>query len=82
MQQRQAGFPWLRSTPVRAILTLRVAEVLAVVFVPTLATNGFTLLSPVFTLDDAVALAMILGFSAGLAALVWTQRPDASLGDR
>lgn len=35
VQQAQAGFPWLRSRPLRAVLTIRVAELLAVAVVPT-----------------------------------------------
>jgi len=82
LQQWRAGFPWLRSTPIRAILTLRTVEVLAIVLVPTLATNRFTLLGPVFQLTNAVALGLILAASGGLAYLVWSARDAAPGKDR
>lgn len=70
-EQAASGFGWLRSMPVRVLLTLRVAEVLAVAMVPTLATRE-QLLSGIVTLTDAVAVAAMLGFAAALAALVWS----------
>lgn len=69
-QQAAAGFPWLRSQPVRALLTLRVLEVLAVATVPTLFTRH-ELLGDGFELTDAIAVAAMLGFSACLARFVW-----------
>ena len=70
IQQGRAGFPWLRSVPIRVVLTLRVAAVLAVAVVPTIATRSEVLGSQ-FRLASAVALAGILAFSALLAILTW-----------
>ena len=69
-EQAASGFGWLRSTPVRVLLTLRAAEVLAIVLVPTVATRH-DLLGSGFALTDSVALVAILVFGASLAALVW-----------
>lgn len=69
--QAATGFGWLRSLPVRILLTLRVVEVLAVAMAPTLLTRH-QLLSGTVELTDAVAVAAILGFSGCLAALVWS----------
>jgi hypothetical protein len=74
VQQRQAAFAWLRSTPIRAILSLRALEVLAVAIVPTLATRQ-ELVTIQYDVSDTVALLGIFGFSAALAALVWFERP-------
>lgn len=70
-QQAAAGFPWLRSLPIRAILALRGIEVLAVAVGATLGTRGFDPLSAPFTLSDAVAFLLILIFSGLLIAAVW-----------
>lgn len=74
-EQAATRFGWLRSTPIRVLLTLRVVEVLAVAVGPTLATRH-ALLGDQFRLTDAVALAAILAFSACLGALVWSLRPE------
>jgi hypothetical protein len=74
VQQKVAGFAWLRSTPIRAILSLRALELLVVVIVPTLATRQ-ELVSIQYDVSDTVALLGIVGFSAALAALVWFERP-------
>jgi hypothetical protein len=74
-EQAKMGFGWLRSKPIRALLTLRVVEVMAVVAVPTLATRH-ELLADTFKLTDAVAVVAMLGFSACLAALVWSATPE------
>ncbi len=76
-QQRQAGFPWFSSRPVKALLTLRTAEVLLVAIGPALATHHM-LVSPVFTVSDVAAVAAMLGFSACLAAVVWSTSPVSS----
>lgn len=70
-EQAASGFGWLRSAPVRALLALRVVEVVAVAMVPTVATRG-ELLSGTVTLTDAVAVAAMLAFGAALGALVWS----------
>jgi O-antigen biosynthesis protein len=69
-EQAARGFSWLRSTPIRALLALRVVEVLAMAMVPTIAT-GQGLISADFKLTDSAAVLMMVGFGAALAALVW-----------
>jgi hypothetical protein len=78
-EQAARGFPWMRSKPIRALLALRVVEVFAVALVPTLATEH-VLIENSFRLVDSVALLGMLGFSACLAALVWTQQPPVPEG--
>lgn len=80
LQQSHAGFPWLGSAPIRAVLCLRVGEVLLAVLGMTLGTNGFQLLSEHRTLNDLVALALVLSCALGLAVAVWRTRAD-QLGD-
>ena len=75
LQQAHAGFPWLRSRPVRAILTLRVVELGVVALGPALTTNHI-LVSDTFTLNDVVALLAMLGFASALATLVWRTTPE------
>jgi hypothetical protein len=74
IQQWAGGSPWLRSTPIRALLCLRTVELLAVAIVPTLAT-GDQLISAGYDLSDSVAVLAMLGFWACLLALVWFERP-------
>lgn len=76
-EQAASGFGWLRSRPIRAVLALRVLEVLAVAMVPTVATRG-GLISPGFALTDAVAVAAMLGFGSALGVLVWKAVPTSS----
>ncbi len=73
-EQAASGFRWLRSTPIRMLLALRVVEVLAMAMVPTLATRH-ELVSAGFRLTDAVAVAAMLGFGAALGMLVWKAAP-------
>jgi hypothetical protein len=80
-EQAASGFGWLRSLPIRALLTLRVVEVLAMALVPTLATRH-ELFGNSFVLSDAIALLAILGFAAALAWLVWSQEPPARRGEQ
>lgn len=75
LQQSRAGFPWLASKPIRAILSLRAAEVLLVAVGPTLAT-AHRPVGTVFNASDVCALLGMIGFSAALAALVWWWSPD------
>jgi hypothetical protein len=72
VQQRQAAFSWLRSTPIRALLSLRALELLAVAVVPTLATRS-QLVTVEYDLVDSAALLGMLGFCAALAALIWLE---------
>lgn len=74
VQQAATGFPWLRSTPVRVLLTLRTVEVLAAATIPTVITRD-ELLSAQYDLTDVAAVIGIFGFWACLAALVWFERP-------
>jgi 4-amino-4-deoxy-L-arabinose transferase-like glycosyltransferase len=69
-EQAASGFGWMRSRPIRILLTLRVVEVMAVAALPTLATRH-QLIAGTFKLTDAVAVLGMLGFGAALAALVW-----------
>ena len=73
-EQAAGGFGWLRSTPVRVLLVLRVVEVLAMAMVPTVATRH-ELISAGFTLTDVVAVVAMLGFGAALGVLVWSFSP-------
>lgn len=78
-QQAASGFPWLRSKPIRALLSLRAAEVLAMAVGPALATGGI-LVSDAFALTDTIALMTMIALSAALGALVWSSTP-ARLGE-
>jgi hypothetical protein len=71
LQQRHAGFPWLRSKPVRAILALRSVELVVIAVGPALAT-GQGLIASAFPLTDIVALVAMIGFSGSLGALIWS----------
>jgi hypothetical protein len=78
LQQAAAGFPWLHSLPVRAILTLRVVEVLALAVGATLGTWDFNPIRALFKFNDAAAVLLILVFSALLIVTVW--RESSRLG--
>jgi hypothetical protein len=69
-EQAASRFGWLRSTPIRVLLVLRVLEVLLVAVLPTIATRS-TLISPAFEITDTVAVLTMAGFAALLASLVW-----------
>lgn len=75
VQQRYAGFPWLRSRLVRTILSLRTVEMLGMALVPALATQG-VVVSADWGLTDVVALATMFGFAAVLAWQVWSLKPE------
>jgi hypothetical protein len=75
LQQAHAGFPWLRSRLIRAILSLRTVELLAIALGPALATNH-VLISSRFAINDTVALVAMLAFAGGLAWLVWSTTPE------
>lgn len=75
MQQRAADYPWLRSKPVRVILTLRPAELALIAVGPTLATTG-ALIGRGARVNDVVALTAMAGFAAFLAALTWRTTPE------
>ncbi|HVO54227.1 MAG TPA: glycosyltransferase family 39 protein [Solirubrobacterales bacterium] len=69
-EQAASGFGWLRSKPLRAILSLRALEVLLMAMVPTLATRH-EVFGDGFELSDAVAVLGMLAFAAALGVLVW-----------
>lgn len=75
VQQGLSGFPWLRSTPIRAILSLRALELLAVALVPTLATRH-ELVSSQYPLTDLAALAGVVSCGGLLALAVWRADRD------
>ncbi len=81
LQQAAAGFPWLRSLPIRAILTLRAVEVLALAVGATLGTWDFNPIRALFKFNDAAAVLSILFFSLLLIRTVWRDTGDG-LGDR
>jgi hypothetical protein len=82
VQQGLCGFPWLRSVPIRAILSLRALEMLAVAVVPTLATRH-ELISSQYPLTDLAALLGVVFFSGCLGVAVWrTQGEDEEAGER
>lgn len=74
LQQAAAGFPWLRSTPLRAILSLRAAELVLIAIGPAL-TTGEGLISSTFELSDVVALVAMGGFAVLLGGAVWHEGP-------
>lgn len=76
LQQTNAGFPWLRSTPIRVILCLRVLEVLVAVLGMAIGTKGLDLISAQRPLNDLVAMALVLTSALGLALAVWRARAD------
>ena len=73
LQQAAAGFPWLRSLPVRAILALRAVEVLALAVGATLGTWDFNPIRALFKFNDAAAVLSILAFSGLLIVTVWRE---------
>ncbi|MBO0767720.1 MAG: glycosyltransferase family 39 protein [Solirubrobacterales bacterium] len=66
------GFRWLRSRPVRAILSSRVIETLLVAMLPTLVTAHRVLASQ-FWLSDLVAVLAMVACAAFLIARVWQE---------
>lgn len=79
LQQAAAGFPWLRSTVCRAILSLRGLEVLAIAVGATVGTRGLSGSVGDFALVDGFAIATVVACSLAIVALVWTE--TGRLGD-
>src|ERR1700742_1952880 len=81
LQQSDAGFPWLRSKPFRAILSLRALETLIAVVGMTVGTNFIVIHSPHRTIGDVAALLLMLGCSVTMAVAIWRTtgdpKPDA-----
>jgi len=75
-QQAAAGYSWLRSGPIRLLLSLRPVEVLAMAIGPALATEEI-LVSEAFVVTDTVALLTMAGLSVWLGALVWRSTPES-----
>lgn len=73
LQQAAAGFPWLRSTLCRAVLSLRGLEVLALAVGATVSTRGLSGMTGDFALVDAVAIATVVACSLAIVALVWIE---------
>lgn len=74
-EQAHEGFAWLRSRPIRAVLALRSAEVLAVALMPTLLIVH-RLVDHKFALADGIALFAMVVSCLGLGRLVWSERPS------
>jgi hypothetical protein len=75
LEQAATGFGWLRSTPARVVLMLRVVEVLAVAVVPTIATRS-ALVAHAYPVTDIVALLTMVACAVGLGGCVWGLRAD------
>lgn len=71
--QQAAGFPWLRSTVCRAVLSLRGLEVLALAVGATVGTRGLSGAIGDFALVDAFAIATVVACSLAIVALVWVE---------
>lgn len=75
-QQAAAGFPWLRSRPIRALLSLRAVEVLVFAIGPVLATGG-GLVGAGFRLSGTIALGAMVAISVALGLWIWRSDPAA-----
>lgn len=73
LEQAAEGFSWTRSKPIRAILVLRAFEVLALCLGPVVGTHHGRLLSDSLTLNDAAAVAAMVGFSLAIMGVVWKE---------
>jgi hypothetical protein len=73
VEQAAAGFPWLRSRGIRAILALRGVEVFVATVGATLATRSMRPIGSAFKLSDTVAIVAIAAISAALVAIVWRE---------
>ncbi len=76
LQQSDAGFPWLRSKPIRAILSLRALETLIAVVGMTVGTNFLVFHSPHRAIGDIAALLLMLGCSVTMAVAIWRMTSD------
>jgi len=74
LEQRSAGFPWLRSRLLRGLLVLRAVEVLIVAVLPTIWTLNEDV-STQWWLTDNVALAVMVGVCAWLGVQIWRWAP-------
>jgi hypothetical protein len=78
-EQGASRFSWMRSGPIRLVLVLRAFEVFAVAVGATLGTHGMNPISATYSLNDAIAFAAILLFSALLVLAVWRETAPGSL---
>jgi len=76
-EQGAEHFGWLRSTPARVVLVLRPVGVVAMLLVPTIATEHEVLRSYYWP-TDLIGVAAIVCFAAVLAWLVWKERPPGA----
>lgn len=81
IQQRRAGFAWLRSAPIRAVLALRALEVLIMATIPVVTTQAL-LVSEQYELVDVAGLFAMTVCALGLAALVWSASATALSEER
>lgn len=78
VQQAAANFNYLRDKLPRAILSLRALESLFAVTGMVLTTNHLKPLNGGYTLNNLVAIALMLGCSLGMAWAIWrTKAPDS-----
>jgi hypothetical protein len=79
VQQAAVNFGYLRGKLPRAILSLRALETLFAVTGMVLTTNHLKPLNGDYTLNNLVAIAVMLGCSLGMAYAIWrTRAPDAA----
>ncbi|MGN6258424.1 MAG: hypothetical protein ACTHN3_11845 [Solirubrobacterales bacterium] len=83
VEQAGSRFSWMRSRAIRAVLVLRALEVFALAVGATLGTRGFNPLSHEYNfeypLNDAVAFAAIVFFSALMMFAIWRETAPGSL---
>jgi hypothetical protein len=83
VEQAGSHFSWLRSRAIRAILVLRAFEIFALAVGATLGTRGFNPLSHDYNfeypLNDAVAFAAIVFFSALMMFAIWRETAPGSM---
>ena len=83
VEQAGSHFSWMRSRTVRAILVLRAFEVFALAVGATLGTRGMNPLSHgsnfSYGLNDAVAFAAILFFTALMMFAIWRETAPGSM---
>ncbi len=75
-QQRACGFPWLRSSLVRAVLATRPLGVLLVAVLPTVVTSR-RVVAGHFVLTDSLAVIAMLALATYLGAAVWREKASS-----
>lgn len=79
IEQAASRFSWLRSRAIRGILVLRAFEVFAYAVGATLGTRGPNPLSDSYRLNDAVACAAIVLFTALMMYAIWRETAPGSM---